>query len=325
LWNWLSQTRYRARTSQSPAIIGTRRALNKIQTQRDFSGKDRVGPILVPIAVPGAPDWDTKISAVAKQMDASRVDRLIVALPLPHGCYSEVALGRMIELNGSVSLVDTEAEQPERRIGLDASGAGRAQLAMKGIIDRAGAAFLLAVLSPLLLLVAVLIRLTSAGPVFFVQPRLGRHNLVIPVFKFRTMYADQGDRLGACPTVPGDARVTPLGRILRRWSIDELPQLFNVLIGHMSLVGPRPHAVMMRAGERLYFEALPAYLSRHCVKPGITGWAQVNRLSGRVDCLEGGRARLAYDLDYIDNWSLWLDLKIFLMTPSVFFDRVNRY
>jgi lipopolysaccharide/colanic/teichoic acid biosynthesis glycosyltransferase len=317
VWNWLLQARYRAATSHAPAIIGTPSALKRIQAWH------RPSSLLVPIVEPGAPDWDRKIARVARLMGTSQIDRLIVALPLPAGCYSEVALARMIALDGSVSLVDTEASQAGPAVEI--SAARRAQLPVKGIIDRVGAAFLLAILAPLLLLVAALIRLTSRGPVFFVQPRLGRHNLVIPVIKFRTMYADQGDRLGACRTVPGDLRVTRLGRFLRRWSIDELPQLFNVLAGHMSLVGPRPHAVMMKAGERLYFEALPTYLDRHSVKPGITGWAQVNRLSGQVDSLEGGRARLAYDLDYIENWSLWLDLKIFVMTSTVFFDRVNRY
>ena len=252
-------------------------------------------------------------------MHTSEIDQLIVALPLPGGCYSEIALARMIDLNGSVSLLDTEAPPAA---GLEASWLS---LRVKSLIDRLGAAFLLTVLSPLMLAVAALIRLTSRGPVFFVQPRLGRHNRVIPVVKFRTMYDDMSDRLGGCPTVPNDPRVTPLGRVLRRWSIDELPQLLNVLIGQMSLVGPRPHAVMMKAGERLYFEALPAYLSRHAVKPGITGWAQVNRLSGQVSSLEGGRARLTCDLHYIRNWSLWLDLRIFAMTTTVFFDRVNRY
>jgi lipopolysaccharide/colanic/teichoic acid biosynthesis glycosyltransferase len=316
-WSWLRQARYRAATSRAPAIIGTPSALNRIQAWHHTSS------LLVPIVEPGASDWDRKIARVARLMGTSQIDRLIVALPLPSGCYSEVALARMIELDGSVSLVDTES--PHTKTGLKNTTALRAQLPVKGIIDRVGAAFLVTVLAPLLLLVAALIRLTSRGPAFFVQPRLGRHNLVIPVIKFRTMYVDQGDRLGACRTVPGDPRVTPLGRVLRRWSIDELPQLFNVLAGHMSLVGPRPHAVMMKAGERLYFQALPTYLDRHSVKPGITGWAQVNRLSGQVDSLEGGRTRLAYDLDYIENWSLWLDLKIFVMTSTVFFDRVNRY
>jgi len=300
-------------SARATAIIGTPYALGKANPANGVS------PVLVPIAVSVAPEWDRRIARVAGLMDTAEIDHLIVALPLPSGCYSQIALGRMIGLNGSVSLLDTEAPPAA---GPDAS---RLSLMTKDAIDRVCAAFLLTVLSPLMLLVAALICLTSPGPAFFIQPRLGRHNRVIPVFKFRTMYEDQSDRLGGCPTVPDDPRVTPLGRVLRRWSIDELPQLLNVLIGQMSLVGPRPHAVMMKAGEQLYFEALPAYLGRHAVKPGITGWAQVNRLSGQVDSLAGGRARLACDLHYIRNWSLWLDLKILLMTPTVFFDRVNRY
>jgi lipopolysaccharide/colanic/teichoic acid biosynthesis glycosyltransferase len=299
-----------------PAIIGTPFALNKVELDVGIS------PVLVPVADSVAPEWDRKIALAENLIKSRKADHLIVALPLPAGCYSEVALARMVELNARVSLLDTEMPPAGCTTAPDASGLS---LAIKELIDRLGAAALLTSLSPLLLVVSALIRLTSDGPVFFVQPRLGRRNRVIPVVKFRTMYDELSDRLGGCPTVPNDSRVTPLGRILRRWSIDELPQLFNVLIGQMSLVGPRPHAVMMKAGEQLYFEALPAYLSRHSVKPGITGWAQVNRLSGQVDSLAGGRTRLAYDLHYIWNWSLWLDLKIFLMTPKVFFDRVNRY
>ena len=300
-------------SSRSTAIIGTPSALSKARIDDDAS------PVLVPIAVSVAPEWDRRIARIEGLMNRSEVDHLLVALPLPSGCYSAVALARMVELNGAVSLLDTEAP------AAPGPKASWLSLAVKELIDRLGAAFLLTVLSPLMLMVAALIRLTSRGPAFFVQPRLGRHNRVIPVIKFRTMYDELSDRLGGLPTVPNDPRGTPLGRVLRRWSIDELPQLLNVLVGQMSLVGPRPHAVMMKAGERLYFEALPTYLSRHSVKPGITGWAQVNRLSGQVNSLEGGRARLTCDLHYIRNWSLWLDLKIFLMTPTVFFDRVNRY
>jgi polysaccharide biosynthesis protein PslA len=125
--------------------------------------------------------------------------------------------------------------------------------------------------------------------------------------------------------VQNDPRVTPVGRFLRRWSLDELPQLLNVLRGEMSLVGPRAHPIAMRACGRLYHEAVPRYPHRHRMKPGLTGWAQVNGLRGEVDTLEKARRRVEYDLFYIDNWSLWFDLRIILMTTGLLLSRTNAY
>jgi polysaccharide biosynthesis protein PslA len=161
--------------------------------------------------------------------------------------------------------------------------------------------------------------------VFFVQKRFGFNNEVIRVLKFRTMFVDRGDPSGAQRTVHNDPRITRLGRLLRLLSFDELPQLINVLRGDMSLVGPRPHAIAMMAGDRLYWEAVEQYLHRHRVKPGITGWAQVNGLRGEVDTLEKARARVAHDLYYIEHWSCWLDLKILLKTVGILASRQNAY
>src|SRR5205814_7254319 len=182
----------------------------------------------------------------------------------------------------------------------------------KLIEDKVLGVLLLLLFAPLMALVALLIRLDSRGPVLFVQERFGFNNNVIRVLKFRTMYIERGDVTGAERTVPNDPRVTRVGRLLRTLSLDELPQLINVVRGDMSLVGPRPHAVAMRAGDRLYCEAVEQYLHRHRVKPGITGWAQVNGLRGEVDTLEKARARVAHDLYYIEHWSPWLDLRILL-------------
>jgi Undecaprenyl-phosphate glucose phosphotransferase len=178
---------------------------------------------------------------------------------------------------------------------------------------------------PLMALIAILIKLDSPGPVFFVQTRFGFNNEVIRVLKFRTMHIDRADPSGAQRTVRDDPRVTRLGRTLRRLSLDELPQLINVVRGDMSLVGPRPHAVAMKAGGRLYCEAVEQYLHRHRVKPGITGWAQVNGLRGEVDTLEKAQARVAHDLYYIERWSLWLDLRILLKTVGILASRDNAY
>jgi len=195
----------------------------------------------------------------------------------------------------------------------------------KWIEDKILSAFLVTLLSPLMAVSALLIKLESQGPIFFIQERFGLNNDVIKVLKFRTMCADRCDKSGAQRTVKNDPRVTRVGRVLRSLSIDELPQLINVLRGDMSLVGPRAQAVAMKAGDRLYCDAVEQYLHRHRVKPGITGWAQVNGLRGEVDALEKARARVSLDLYYIDHWSLWLDLKILLKTIGVLTSRDNAY
>lgn len=195
----------------------------------------------------------------------------------------------------------------------------------KWIEDKVLGALLFLFLGPLMAITALLIKVDSRGPVFFAQERYGFNNDVIRVLKFRTMYADRGDQSGAERTVQNDPRVTRVGRILRSLSIDELPQLINVLRGDMSLVGPRPHAIAMKAGDHLYCEAVEEYLHRHRVKPGITGWAQVNGLRGEIDTIEKARARVAHDLHYIEHWSPWLDLKILLKTAGVLTCRASAY
>jgi Undecaprenyl-phosphate glucose phosphotransferase len=194
---------------------------------------------------------------------------------------------------------------------------------IKALEDRLLGALALLVLSPLMLVIAALIRVDSAGPIFFIQDRFGFNNRPIRVFKFRTMHVDRSDPSGAQRTVRNDPRITRVGRVLRALSLDELPQLFNVLRGEMSLVGPRAHAVAMRAGDRLYHEAVGEYFQRHKVRPGITGWAQVNGLRGEIAGVESARKRVAYDLHYIENWSFWLDLKIILMTIRAVCSRQN--
>ncbi len=180
----------------------------------------------------------------------------------------------------------------------------------KRIVDIGLAACAALVLAPLFAVVAVLIRLDSSGPVFFLQTRFGFNQRRFRIVKFRTMstYADEGD-------VPqagrADPRITRVGRWLRRTNIDELPQLLNVMAGQMSLVGPRPHAV---PHNRAYERRIALYARRHNVRPGITGWAQVNGLRGETDTDEKMRRRVEHDLFYIDNWSMLLDLRILLRT-----------
>ena len=180
----------------------------------------------------------------------------------------------------------------------------------------------LILLSPVLLVSAILVRLTSPGPVMFVQPRVGFNNEAIPVFKFRTMYSDMTDVGAKQTTTRDDPRVTPVGRFLRRFSIDELPQLFNVFQGSMSLVGPRPHGTEMMVGDRFYHDAVRGYAGRHRVKPGITGYAQVKGLRGEVRTIERAKRRIELDKHYVDHWSFWLDMWILFATVrAVLFDR----
>ena len=177
-------------------------------------------------------------------------------------------------------------------------------------------------LSPVLVVAAVLIRLTSPGPILFVQPRVGFNNEAINVYKFRTMYTHMADLGAKQTTTRDDPRITPVGRFLRRFSIDELPQLLNVLQGSMSLVGPRPHGTEMMVGDRFYHEAVRGYAGRHRVKPGITGYAQVKGLRGEVRTIERAKRRVELDKYYVDHWSFWLDVYILFATVrAVLFDR----
>jgi Undecaprenyl-phosphate glucose phosphotransferase len=195
----------------------------------------------------------------------------------------------------------------------------------KWVEDKILGALLLFAFAPAMAVIALLIKFESRGPLFFVQERFGFNNKVIRVFKFRTMYHERSDKSGAQRTVWNDARVTRVGRVLRALSLDELPQLVNVLRGEMSLIGPRAHAIAMKAGDRLYFEALEDYAQRHRVRPGITGWAQVNGCRGEIDTLQKARSRVAYDLFYIEQWSLWLDLKVLVLTLPIVLSRQNAY
>ncbi len=181
------------------------------------------------------------------------------------------------------------------------------------------------VLWPIMLVTAIAIKATSKGPVLFIQKRHGFNNEVINVFKFRSMYTDQSDPAARVVVTKDDPRVTPVGRFIRRTSIDELPQFFNALRGDLSLVGPRPHAVMAQTDDRLFAEVVDGYFARHRVKPGVTGWAQINGWRGEVDDDEKIKQRTAFDLYYIENWSLLFDLKILLLTPLRLLNSENAY
>ncbi|MBC2884905.1 undecaprenyl-phosphate glucose phosphotransferase [Ochrobactrum sp. CM-21-5] len=180
-------------------------------------------------------------------------------------------------------------------------------------------------LSPVMLVTALAIKLDSKGPVIFKQKRHGFNNEVINVWKFRSMYTDKCDPTARNAVTKNDPRVTRVGRFIRKTSLDELPQFFNVLAGSLSLVGPRPHAVAAHSNNLLYNEVVDGYFARHRVKPGVTGWAQINGWRGEIDNEEKITMRTEYDLYYIENWSLWFDLKILFMTPIRLLNTENAY
>jgi Undecaprenyl-phosphate glucose phosphotransferase len=183
----------------------------------------------------------------------------------------------------------------------------------------------IAVFSPIMIATAIAIKLDSKGPVLFRQKRHGFNNEVIEVYKFRSMYTDDCDPAARSVVVKNDPRVTRVGRFIRKTSIDELPQFFNALRGNLSLVGPRPHAVSAQSHNKLFNEVVDGYFARHRVKPGVTGWAQVNGWRGEIDNDEKIRMRTEYDLAYIENWSLLFDLRILLLTPIRLLNTENAY
>jgi polysaccharide biosynthesis protein PslA len=254
-----------------------------------------------------------------------RLDQVIIALPRVSQARLDTITEQLSEASIDVCILPREVLELRTRYQLNFIGdlpvmrvwqqpVRDLDGVMKAVQDRVLAIIAIILLSPLLLLTVLAIRLESPGPVLFRQNRFGFNNSKITVLKFRSMFIDKGDVSGAARTVKGDARVTRVGRLIRRLSIDELPQLWNVLRGEMSLVGPRPHATAMKVGDRYYFDAVQGYGARHRVKPGITGLAQVRGLRGEIDTIERAKKRVEYDIYYIEHWSPLLDLRIILET-----------
>jgi Undecaprenyl-phosphate glucose phosphotransferase len=282
---------------------------------------------------------DLAHGTTAELVELSRqleIDRIIVALP-------HSAEKRLLEILRKLHKMPVEISLAPDMVGFNLLGKdedeygglplldvyGRpltfGQSLLKTAFDRTAAALGIVALSPVLATVALAIKLDSKGPVLFRQNRYGFGDRVIEVYKFRTMKAEAADANGEKQTEVNDPRLTRIGGMLRRWSIDELPQLLNVLRGELSLVGPRPHAVSMRVKQRLNEDIVPDYALRHHVKPGITGWAQVNGYHGPVETEKALHERVAYDLDYINHWSLWFDIRILLRTVFIAFGQRHAY
>jgi len=184
----------------------------------------------------------------------------------------------------------------------------------KRLFDIAVSSTALLFLAPLLIAIAITIKITSPGSVLFHQYRYGYRNRFFKIYKFRTMRSEACDVAGVKQTVPGDARVTPIGRLLRKTSLDEIPQLINVIRGDMSLVGPRPHVPGMLAADLPYEDLVPYYFQRHIARPGITGLAQVSGCRGSTAEFNRAVSRVDYDLEYIEKWSLLMDITILVRT-----------
>ena len=192
----------------------------------------------------------------------------------------------------------------------------RSQARIKRGFDVVVTVLLILLSSPLMLAIAAAIKFDSKGPVLFTQEREGVDGRRFRCLKFRSMYHDKSDPRCLLQVSLNDSRVTATGRWLRRLSLDELPQLFNVLVGDMSLVGPRPHAPETRAGDLLFVDAVPSYALRHCVRPGITGWAQVNGHRGQTLTVGSIERRVEFDFYYIRHWSLGFDIRILIQTVT---------
>ncbi len=252
------------------------------------------------------------------------IDRVTISCPPERRlAWATILRGANIEgevLDEAVSLLGAQGARIAMGQGFLRVSVGPLGLrarAMKRAFDLAGAGLGLIALAPLLLLVALAIRLEDGGPVLFAQRRVGRGNRFFLMFKFRSMTVARQDPDGETSTRRDDNRVTRVGRWIRRTSIDELPQLLNVLKGEMSIVGPRPHALGSQAGEKLFWEVDDQYWTRHALKPGLTGLAQVRGLRGATDHESDLARRLSSDLEYLSGWSIWRDLAIVFATLKV--------
>jgi len=290
---------------RSPETIGDLRKLGRFEELADFCREEKIDLII--IALPATAE--DRILHLLKKLWALPVDVRVSALgsklKLRDRAYAYIGDTPFLPL----------FDKPMSDWGH----------AVKTIEDKVLAAIALVLLSPLLAAVALAVRLESRGPILFRQMRYGFNNEPIPVLKFRSMYADKCDATANRLVTRDDPRVTRVGRFIRRTSIDELPQLINVLRGELSLVGPRPHAMQAKAAGHVYDEVVDGYFSRHRVKPGITGWAQIHGWRGETDTIDKIEQRVRYDLHYIDNWSVTLDLYILAMTPISLFTTRNAY
>ncbi|MFZ5493669.1 MAG: undecaprenyl-phosphate glucose phosphotransferase [Pseudomonadota bacterium] len=272
------------------------------------------------------------LAATADYVRRHSIDLVYVALPMRDDARIRSLLGDLSDSTTSVyfvpdmNVVDTLQGRVDQVGGIPVLGIWETpyygtNALTKRLFDLLAAGAALVLLAPLMLAIAVAVKASSPGPVLFRQRRYGFGGHEITIYKFRSMTVCE-DGSQVTQATRNDQRITPIGRVLRRLSLDELPQFINVLQGRMSIVGPRPHAV---AHNEQYRQLISRYMHRHKIKPGITGWAQINGLRGETDTLDKMRARVEYDLEYVRNWSLWLDVRIMLRTAGLVLRDANAY
>jgi Undecaprenyl-phosphate glucose phosphotransferase len=319
---WLARWSRNGKLIFNVAVVGSAAAAAALAQRIGREGSEDIR-VLGIFGLPGEGEAG-EIEALAALARSVRVDEVVLALPCTGAQQARAALRTLATLPADVKLcVDLEGVLPSADASLLIYQRPLAgwRIIVKRAMDVVLSAALIVLFAPLLAAVAALIRLDSRGPVIFCQQRFGFNKQPFTVYKFRTMHCAADD-----PTVPqarrNDPRVTRSGGFLRRSSLDELPQLFNVLGGSMSLVGPRPHAIVH---DEKYAVLIDGYLARHRVLPGITGWAQVNGLRGETDTTEKMARRIEHDLFYIDHWSPLFDIRILARTLRIAFGDRNAY
>lgn len=290
---------------RSPAIVAGYPKLGNVAELVEFTRKARINMLIVAIPLSA----EKRVLQLLKRLWILPVD-----IRLSAHTNKLLFRQRTYSYEGTVPMVDV-FEKP----------IADWDSVMKRSFDIVFASLAIIALSPVMLLTALAVKLDSKGPVIFKQKREGFNNEEIEIFKFRSLYTDQGDKSGVNVVTKGDNRVTRVGRFIRKSSIDELPQLFNVLTGALSLVGPRPHVANAQTDKKLWTEVVDSYIARHKVKPGVTGWAQINGWRGEVDREDKLKGRIEYDLYYIENWSLLFDLYILAITPFKLINTENAY
>jgi Undecaprenyl-phosphate glucose phosphotransferase len=326
----LNRMRSRGLLTQNLVVVGgtpaAQRLIRRALRTRDVNilgifddRRDRVGPDILGVPVLG------KTADLIDHRILPFVDRIVISVPPKASARIAQLLERLAPIPNPISLLldgdedDVQSRAMERIADFDlmhVSGASdrSGYLLAKRAMDLSLSLMALVALSPLMAVVALAIKLDSPGPVFFRQRRHGYLNEEITVWKFRSMRTEASDQRAARQVTAGDDRVTRVGRFIRKTSLDELPQLFNIVTGEMSIVGPRPHAIGMLSGGAEASKLVETYAHRHRIKPGLTGWAAVNGSRGPVDTAEDVRRRVALDLEYVERRSFWLDLSIILRT-----------
>lgn len=321
IYLWLRQARAKGYNQRHIVVIGEGSLLERVKaalTKTLWAGYkiSHTVPLFTLFTQSGAQD------ALLTFLKDHDIDEVWLTIPLEQASSLEKVMGmlrfstcviRLVPDIFGIHLINYSVEDVAGLpvVNLRDTPHSEAKALIKNLEDKILSVVILLLISPLLLIIAIIIKWVSPGPIFFVQDRYGLDGKAFKVYKFRSMHHCANSPAEFKQAVKGDPRITGFGRFLRATSLDELPQIFNVLQGKMSLVGPRPHAIEQ---NEHYKKLIPSYMQRHLVKPGITGWAQVNGFRGETDTVDKMVKRIEYDLYYIENWSLWFDLKIIFMT-----------